>query len=168
MTLLTQSLLRSCDLSGDLLQGNFWVCVIGGFVEFHHHKTSTVRSSEQRRCNHKGAVFLLQRHLWQCKSLHVRPDEGLTSGRWCEENWASPASRISSPDHNLLPVGSTMPSEHSSREKNIFIPSPSFLLSSFFSFMAFSVMSDKLPLPSAWQISRLDWKRTTAQIQRSC
>lgn len=81
LTLLTHSLLRSYDLSGDLFQGNnkkkvqnsrlslffffFWVCLIGWFSEFHHHKTSTVRSSEQWRCNRRDAVFSLQRHLWQ-------------------------------------------------------------------------------------------------------
>lgn len=84
---------------------------------------------------------------------------GLTKG--------SSAGRIPSPVHNLLPVGSTMPSEHSSREKNIFIPSPFFLLSSSFSFMTFSVTSDKLPGLSARQIFRRDSKRTTARIQRN-
>lgn len=87
--------------------------------------------------------------------------------KWQQSCWlgltkGSSAGRIPSPVHNLLPVGSTMPSEHSSREKNIFIPSPFFLLSSSFSFMTFSVTSDKLPGLSARQIFRQDSKRTTA------
>lgn len=86
---------------------------------------------------------------------------------WLGLTNVSSAGRIPSPVHNLLPVGSTMPSEHSSREKNIFIPSP-FFLSSSFSFMRFSVTSNKLPRLSARQIFRRDSNTTTARIQRNC
>lgn len=89
-------------------------------IEFHHYETSTVSSSEQWRCNRKGAVVVIA-----APPVAGRLSQGVVRGRSGEETWVTPDRRT--------------------REKNIFITSPSLLLTSCFSFATFSVMSDKLP-----------------------